>query len=814
MADPSDPLGYAPDEWHELQRRVGNKDYLMPETAKSSRDYAKALMSGEGQFKEVHHPLQGISNMVNALVGGNLDYTTNQRERLRDLYQGNVRNDIAGQAGAFGPSQEAAPPSPSPYDKRSDNSLAPSPMQSAGAVQGTMASGDTSNQLDQMALNKRATASIESAGSKNPYSLLGPTITNPRSAYFGDHAIGKYQVMGKNLGPWGKEVFGHPVTEAEFINDPKMQERMYEAKFQSPTQWFGKGRSDGYTTGDDYRRRFYAAGGKDVAPQGAMAFSGQPPPPPAVQAIDNAAGGMPQNGPPPFPAPLPSGPTPTQVAGDNTAVAARSAPQLQPNNTLNPMPGGPQLVDPRTIPQSHLNPRSLQQLYASGSPADTPEFKNQIFNMALQQGQPFEKKVPGGTVTINRWTGAQQYQPEMHEGEMDAGDGVKIKYQWYYGADGKVHEVPSGSMSPIPGLGGGPRSDAGSPSTPASAPGEPTTAPGGGIAGTQAAQAGPAAPPQAAEGAPASPEKGVQVASLNPAAAAIAAGMNKAASDEGRPAPIPAAEEKPAPKTPAQISTEQFGKSTILPPGVEPGSAAAKAFGIRDYLKKQKVEQTGKEESAKEAANLAAKKYDDVIKNSEIAKMALNNVHVMQGVIPDEGMHWGFGRDFRDNMVKAGDAWHNWMNPKDVQGANAPNEVFDKNASELVLRDLKPMLQGTGQVRVAEIQLLTMANANRDMTPKANQAILAMNEKALNYAVKVGEMATAYRKAHGGLDEGFDAQMKEYADKHPLFSDEEFKDYTKIIANAKEGKGEGEKPKAGPAPGSKLRWNKEKGVME
>src|ERR1700680_4843349 len=59
--------------------------YMSPQAAAAQREYAKALMYGSGdkgpQFKDVHSWTQGVSNMVNALMGGNAMYGANQADQ-------------------------------------------------------------------------------------------------------------------------------------------------------------------------------------------------------------------------------------------------------------------------------------------------------------------------------------------------------------------------------------------------------------------------------------------------------------------------------------------------------------------------------------------------------------------------------------------------------------------------------------------------------------------------------------------------------------------------------------------------------------
>jgi len=75
-----------------------------------------------------------------------------------------------------------------------------------------------------------AISSIESGGN---YRAVGPATRN------GDRALGKYQVMSANVGPWSKEVLGQEITPTQFMASPEIQDRIFEAKFGSYVQKYG-----------------------------------------------------------------------------------------------------------------------------------------------------------------------------------------------------------------------------------------------------------------------------------------------------------------------------------------------------------------------------------------------------------------------------------------------------------------------------------------------------------------------------------------------------------------------------------------------
>ena len=76
----------------------------------------------------------------------------------------------------------------------------------------------------------RAISSIESGGN---YKAIGPPTKT------GDRALGKYQVMGNNIGPWSEEVLGRRVTPQEFIQSPEIQDKIFQGKFGQYTEKYG-----------------------------------------------------------------------------------------------------------------------------------------------------------------------------------------------------------------------------------------------------------------------------------------------------------------------------------------------------------------------------------------------------------------------------------------------------------------------------------------------------------------------------------------------------------------------------------------------
>lgn len=159
--------------------------------------------------------------------------------------------------------------------------------------------------------SRAAAASIES-GAKG-YSAVGPVVNSK-----GNRAYGAHQVMDFNIGPWTQEVLGRAMTPQEFLNDPKAQDAVYNAKmgqyikkYGSPEAasraWFaGEGGMNNLnatdvlgTTVQSYGQKFaqaYGQGATGPGPQVAQGdntradASGTPLPP--AQQVPGAPDGM------------------------------------------------------------------------------------------------------------------------------------------------------------------------------------------------------------------------------------------------------------------------------------------------------------------------------------------------------------------------------------------------------------------------------------------------------------------------------------------------------------------------------------------
>ena len=118
-----------------------------------------------------------------------------------------------------------------------------------------------------------AIAAVESRGSGD-YNARGDVIENPDSMYYGERALGRYQIMPGNLSDWSKAALGREVSEEEFMASPELQDKIFDHRFgvlvsrygnarDAASAWFtggplsvGGDKSDGNIKGREYVRRF------------------------------------------------------------------------------------------------------------------------------------------------------------------------------------------------------------------------------------------------------------------------------------------------------------------------------------------------------------------------------------------------------------------------------------------------------------------------------------------------------------------------------------------------------------------------------
>ena len=278
------------------------------------RRLAEALMQQGMDYSPTKSWTQGAARLAQALVGGYESGKYDREQKAADAparkLMDEYRQSMFG--GSTAPAAAGAGPAPAP--------MAPGPVADAGGGAGM--SGD-------MAAYAVAIKKKESAGSGD-YAAVGPT--HPKLG----RALGAYQVMEANIGPWSREALGREVTPDEFMKNPQIQDQIFQHKFGQYVQkfgnpqdaasaWFtGRPLAQGAnardvlgTTGAGYVADFNRNIGQQPTQvaQAGMTPDGMPTSPVASDAppMAYAPGGMPQS--PPMPPQAPRGQQLAQAVG-------------------------------------------------------------------------------------------------------------------------------------------------------------------------------------------------------------------------------------------------------------------------------------------------------------------------------------------------------------------------------------------------------------------------------------------------------------------------------------------------------------------
>lgn len=174
-----------------------------PESIKRKRELAMAIMGASPAPKNIG---EGLNALGSGIVAGVMNRRANKAEdegraSADTVFKSAMQGQLASQIMGTAPSSMGINPA------------------SGGA------SGGSGSYRD-------AIASIESAGSGD-YRAVGPT--HPKMG----RALGRYQIMEANVGPWSREVLGREVTPDEFMANPQLQDAIFDGKFNSYVQKFG-----------------------------------------------------------------------------------------------------------------------------------------------------------------------------------------------------------------------------------------------------------------------------------------------------------------------------------------------------------------------------------------------------------------------------------------------------------------------------------------------------------------------------------------------------------------------------------------------
>jgi hypothetical protein len=186
-------------------------DPLSYEGMQRKRRLAEALMQQGMSNAPIQSWTEGAARIVSALAG---NYQANQLDKKDAESTKLLAQVLTGGSGA------SSSPAPS-----MGGVPAPKPSPSTAMTTGDATGGDMGRFRD-------AIASIESKGSGD-YAAVGPT--HPKLG----RALGRYQVMEANIGPWSEAALGRRVSAEEFLKNPQLQDAIFDHRFGEYVKKYG-----------------------------------------------------------------------------------------------------------------------------------------------------------------------------------------------------------------------------------------------------------------------------------------------------------------------------------------------------------------------------------------------------------------------------------------------------------------------------------------------------------------------------------------------------------------------------------------------
>jgi hypothetical protein len=173
-------------------------------------------------------------------------------------------------------------------------------------------------------------------------------------------------------------------------------------------------------------------------------------------------------------------------------------------------------------------------------------------------------------------------------------------------------------------------------------------------------------------------------------------------------------------------------------------------------------------------AESSIKKYDAIVEGGVKAQQEIPQLEMLQEQMNDPNFYSGAGE--RYNLMFKRMKAAVGMDPD----AAVPQEFLRKATAASVLASFGA-LKGLGPIRVAEMNLAKQAAAAPENSIPANKLLIEIQKRTYQRQGDIAEMAQSYKEKNGVLDPGFDKQVTAYFRAHPIFTDEEVKDFHKVI---------------------------------
>ncbi len=173
-------------------------------------------------------------------------------------------------------------------------------------------------------------------------------------------------------------------------------------------------------------------------------------------------------------------------------------------------------------------------------------------------------------------------------------------------------------------------------------------------------------------------------------------------------------------------------------------------------------------------AESSIKKYDAIVEGGVKAQQEIPQLEMLQEQMNDPNFYSGAGE--RYNLMFKRMKAAVGMDPD----AAVPQEFLRKATAASVLASFGA-LKGLGPIRVAEMNLAKQAAAAPENSIPANKLLIEIQKRTYQRQGDIAEMAQNYKEKNGVLDPGFDKQVTAYFRAHPIFTDDEVKDFHKVI---------------------------------
>ena len=193
-----------------------------PQSIAMKRELAARIM-GQGARRAPQNVGEGWGSVLASIGDGISANVLNRRAGAAEASGQSAANSLRDQLIGTITGGQAFPPAPSSSFEQNATPLDPASARVAQA-HGDGGGGMTAYQ--------NAIASIESAGSGD-YGAIGPT--HPTLG----RALGRYQVMEANIGPWSEKYLGKRITPEEFLQNPQYQDALFNGEFGSYVDKYG-----------------------------------------------------------------------------------------------------------------------------------------------------------------------------------------------------------------------------------------------------------------------------------------------------------------------------------------------------------------------------------------------------------------------------------------------------------------------------------------------------------------------------------------------------------------------------------------------